>query len=92
MARASVKKPSLADFVAQARRLPPVQRMRLVGLLNEELRGESLRQAQEAKQPLTAKALLDSGLVGLWRNRVDIRDTSAFARDLRERAQKRTSS
>ncbi len=41
------------------------------------------------RPPLTAAALLASGLVGLWEGREDINDSSAFARQLREQAQDR---
>lgn len=42
------------------------------------------------KRPrLTAKALLNSGLVGLWADRTDITDSAAYARQLREQAQRR---
>jgi hypothetical protein len=39
--------------------------------------------------PLTAKQLLESGLVGLWQDRQDILDSAAYARHLREEAQQR---
>lgn len=43
-----------------------------------------------AKPPrLTAKQLLESGLVGLWWDREDITDSVAYARQLREEAQRR---
>lgn len=38
---------------------------------------------------LTAKRLLESGLVGLWQDREDITDSAAYARQLREEAQRR---
>lgn len=38
---------------------------------------------------LTAKRLLESGLVGLWQDRQDIPDSAAYARHLREAAQRR---
>lgn len=38
---------------------------------------------------LTARQLLNSGLVGLWKDRTDIGDSAAFARRLREQAQRR---
>jgi hypothetical protein len=41
------------------------------------------------RRPLTAKRLLHSGLVGLWKDRTDIEDSTAYARRLREEAQKR---
>lgn len=38
---------------------------------------------------LTAHRLLHSGLIGLWKDRQDIEDSAAYARQLRERAQRR---
>jgi hypothetical protein len=38
---------------------------------------------------LTARQLLHSGLIGLWKDREDITDSAAYARQLRERAQRR---
>jgi hypothetical protein len=38
---------------------------------------------------LTARRLSRSGLIGLWKNRTDISDSAAFARELREQAQRR---
>ena len=43
----------------------------------------------EPKKRLTARQLLDSGLVGLWKDRTDITDSVAYARELREKAQRR---
>jgi hypothetical protein len=36
---------------------------------------------------LTARQLLQSDLVGLWEDRTDIKDSSEYARQLREQAQ-----
>jgi hypothetical protein len=44
--------------------------------------------APQATQ-LTARALLDSGLVGLWADRDDIDGSDDYARRLREQAQTR---
>ncbi|MCQ3978378.1 MAG: hypothetical protein DPW09_33545 [Anaerolineae bacterium] len=42
------------------------------------------------KRPrLTARQLLNSELIGLWQNRSDITDSAAYARQLREQAQRR---
>lgn len=41
------------------------------------------------RRRLTAQKLLDSGLVGIWKDREDIEDSSKFARQLREQAQNR---
>jgi hypothetical protein len=38
---------------------------------------------------LTARQLLNSELVGLWKDRTDITDNLAYARQLREQAQQR---
>ena len=38
---------------------------------------------------LTARRLLRSGLIGLWKDRKDIGDSAAYARQLREQAQSR---
>jgi hypothetical protein len=38
---------------------------------------------------LTARQLRDSGLIGLWKDRQDIQDSASYARDLREKAQRR---
>jgi hypothetical protein len=38
---------------------------------------------------LTAKRLLTSDLIGLWEDRKDVSDSTAYARTLRERAQQR---
>jgi hypothetical protein len=46
--------------------------------------------ANKQKKPhLTARQLLDSGLVGIWKDREDILDSADFARQLREQAQRR---
>lgn len=38
---------------------------------------------------LTVRQLRQSGLIGLWKDRDDIRDSAAYARRLREQAQRR---
>ena len=38
---------------------------------------------------MTARQLLRSGLIGLWKDRKDIGDSTAYARQLREQAQRR---
>lgn len=50
-----------------------------------------LTETSETIKParLTAKQLLESGLVGLWRDRQDIADSATYARQLREEAQRR---
>lgn len=49
-----------------------------------------LKPTRIAPRPrLTVRRLRQSGLIGLWKDRNDIRDSSAYARQLREQAQKR---
>jgi hypothetical protein len=45
--------------------------------------------AMPERPRLTARQLLQSGLIGLWKDREDITDSAAYARQLRERAQRR---
>lgn len=66
----------------------------LTGLpLEKGQRVEMILLAEPLEQParphLTAHELLQSELVGLWEDRDDIEDSSAYARQLRERAQRR---
>jgi hypothetical protein len=41
------------------------------------------------KKRLTARSLLDSGLLGLWKDRTDIEDSAEYARQLRQQSQQR---
>jgi hypothetical protein len=44
----------------------------------------------ETKRPfMTARQLLNSGLIGIWQGRTDISDSAIYARQLREQAQRR---
>jgi hypothetical protein len=45
--------------------------------------------AMPERPRLTARQLLHSGLIGLWKDRADIEDSAAYARQLREQAQRR---
>lgn len=45
--------------------------------------------ASPARKRLTAREFLNSGLIGLWQERKDIRDSAEYARHLREQAQRR---
>jgi len=43
---------------------------------------------EQPEMTMTVEELLDSGLVGIWKDRVDIKDNLEFARKLREIAWK----
>jgi hypothetical protein len=49
-----------------------------------------LQSSETSKRPpLTARRLRQSGLIGLWRDRKDIEDSSDYAHQLRQQAQVR---
>ena len=45
--------------------------------------------ASSTKRRLTARSLLNSELIGLWKDRTDIEESADYARQLREQAQRR---
>lgn len=46
--------------------------------------------SQSAKKPkLTARTLIESGVIGLWKNRRNLLDSPSYARQLRGQSQKR---
>ena len=47
--------------------------------------------AKSSPSPLTVGRFRQSGLIGLWKDRSDIKDSSVYARQLREQAQQRES-
>jgi len=48
------------------------------------------RKEKEEKRYLTVEELRNSEFIGLWKDRTDITDNLAYARQLREKAQKRS--
>lgn len=77
------------QILSQLRRLEPAQWgevLDFIGYLKH-------REAQKGEQPqgseLTARDLVQSGLVGIWADRDDIEDSVAFARQLRRQAETR---
>ena len=52
-------------------------------------RADFSKKVQSHSRDLTARDLLDSELVGMWAGRSDIGDSSAFASQLRHRAEHR---
>jgi hypothetical protein len=43
----------------------------------------------ENKRPMTGKDILESDLIGLWKDRTDVGDSIEYARQLRRQAQTR---
>ncbi|MBK8615579.1 MAG: hypothetical protein IPN96_00405 [Anaerolineales bacterium] len=68
-------------ILKQANFLSPNEQLLLATRLIERVR--------QVNKPMTGKDLLNSGLVGIWANRKDIKDSTEYARKLREQAQTR---
>ena len=68
-------------ILKQANFLSPNEQLLLATRLIERVR--------QVNKPMTGKDLLNSGVVGIWANRKDIKDSTEFARKLREQAQTR---
>jgi len=47
----------------------------------------SLSPLPEPKKTFTVRQLLDSGLIGVWENRTDIKDSLTYSRQLRDQSQ-----
>ena len=63
-----------------------VEVLDFIGYLRQR---QKMGMAKPAPRQMTARDLLQSGLVGLWADRTDINDSVVFARQLRERAEQR---
>ena len=58
----------------------------------QKLKTNELPQAHKSKQPcLTVGDFKKSGLIGIWKDRNDIRDSAVYSRQLRDKAQWRIS-
>jgi hypothetical protein len=68
-------------ILKQANFLSPNEQLLLATRLIERVR--------QVNKPMTGKDLLNSGVVGIWANRKDIKDSTEYARKLREQAQTR---
>jgi hypothetical protein len=66
-------------LLKQANFLSPNEQLLLATRLIERVR--------QVNKPMTGKDLLNSGVVGIWANRKDIKDSTEYARDLRAQAQ-----
>ena len=68
-------------LLKQANFLSPNEQLLLATRLIERVR--------QVNKPMTGKDLLNSGVVGIWANRKDIKDSTEYARELRAQAQTR---
>jgi hypothetical protein len=78
------------EVLAELKELEPgkwAEVLDFIGYLKH--RASTSRKDQAHSRELTARELLDSELVGLWAERRDISDSTAFARRLRHRAEHR---
>lgn len=75
---------TFSKLLKQANLLTPNEQLLLAARLIERVR--------LVNTPMTGKDLLDSGVVGLWANRLDIGDSLEYAHRLRTQAQTRNHS
>jgi hypothetical protein len=68
-------------LLKQANFLSPNEQLLLATRLIERVR--------QVNKPMTGKDLLNSGVVGIWAKRKDIKDSTEYARELRAQAQTR---
>ena len=68
-------------LLKQANFLSPNEQLLLATRLIERVR--------QVNKPMTGKDLLNSGVVGIWANRKDIKESTEYARELRAQAQTR---
>ena len=68
-------------LLKQANFLSPNEQLLLATRLIDRVR--------QVNKPMTGKDLLNSGVVGIWANRKDIKDSTEYARGLRAQAQTR---
>jgi uncharacterized membrane-anchored protein len=73
------------DFIRTAKTKNIQSSNKLENCINDEINQTILQE----KKVLTARQLLNSNLIGLWENRIDITDSLDYARQLREKAQRR---
>ena len=55
----------------------------------EIIKPRSNARPRSGRKRMTAQDLLNSSLIGMWQDRADIDDSAAYARQLREQAQRR---
>jgi hypothetical protein len=73
----------------QLHELDPTQWSEVLTFIGYLKHREALRREQPYRSEMTARDLLQSQLVGIWADREDIKDSLMFARQLRQRAERR---
>ena len=77
------------QVLEELRSLEPGRWLEVLDFIGYLKHRANLERAQSPPRELTARALLQSELVGLWADRDDIGDSLAFARRLRQQAEHR---
>ncbi len=80
------KLPVVFDFVSYLANQPKEFQTRQTGVSSQE---DTDVNVLVDRPRLTAKELLESELIGLWKDREDIEDSVLYARHLRSQAQRR---
>ncbi|MGD8795060.1 MAG: hypothetical protein PVF47_21100 [Anaerolineae bacterium] len=84
----AVKKATEKQVLDELRELEPEQWFQVLDFIGY-LKHRTAQEPRPQKHEMTGRDLLESGLVGLWADRTDIGDSSAFARELRQEAEHR---
>lgn len=80
---------SLEYVIDLARKLTPLEKVRLIEEVAPDLEGPLGSAAQVSPLGGTLGDLVDSSLCGIWEDRTDIGDSVEFARQLRVKAEQR---
>jgi hypothetical protein len=76
-------------ILIELRSLEPDKWLEVLDFIGYLKQRQSLEKVKTRPRKMTAADLLQSSLIGLWADRVDISDSSAFARQLRRQAGQR---
>ncbi|MFW6115611.1 MAG: hypothetical protein ACOC7Y_00955 [Chloroflexota bacterium] len=77
------------QILHQLHELEPTQWGEVLDFIGYLKHRQALQRGQPYRTHMTARDLLQSGLVGIWADRADIEDSLTFARQLRRKAERR---
>lgn len=81
--------PTKEQIVRELGELEPTQWREVLDFIGYIRHREGLKRVPRHRRPVTARDLLQSGLVDIWADRDDIEDNVTFARELRQQAEQR---
>lgn len=71
--------------------VPEYERMSKTGKEQPVSPSETGHKSKRVTEPLTGEKLLKSGLIGKWKDRTDIKSSQEYARELRNKLERRIS-